>query len=179
MKPHQTLRNILVHPKDKQYIKDRSEVVYQIPCKNCEKVYMGESGRKFGTRLGDHRKDCESKAIVTYTRSVRKQSESTYEKSAKTDHQNIENHEIDWEEAKIIEREGEWRTRKIKEAIQIRTQPAIMDRNPGAFLSRIYDPIFVGLPKIHGNSCVYSCVYVQRQSDGSEDVHSVGRNCQQ
>ena len=82
---------------------------------------MRESERKFGTRLGDHRKDCESKAIATYTRSVSKQSESTYEKSAITDHQNIENHKIDWEGTKIIDKEGEWRTRKIKE---VHSQPS-------------------------------------------------------
>ena len=85
---------------------------------------------------------------------MRKQSERTYEKSAITDHQNIVNHEIDWEEAKIIDREGDWRTRKIKEAIHIRTQPAIINRDPGASCSRTYDPNFVDLhvPKIDGNS---------------------------
>ena len=65
MEPHQTLWNILVHPKDKQDIKDRSEIVYHIPCKNCGKVYTEESGRKFGTQLEEHQKDCESKAIAT------------------------------------------------------------------------------------------------------------------
>ena len=174
---NQTLRNILVHPKDQQDVKDRSEIVNQSPCTKCDKVYIAESGRKFETQLGEHQKDCESKAIATYIRSVRKQSESTYEKSAITDHQNIENHEIDWEGAKIIDREGDWRTRKIKEAIHKRTQPAIMNLDPGAYLLRIYDPIFVDLLKIDGNSRAQSCV--QRQSVSSEDVHSVGRNCQQ
>ena len=53
MKPNQTLWNIEVHPKDKQDIKDRSDVVYQTPCKNCEQNYIEESGTKFRTRLGE------------------------------------------------------------------------------------------------------------------------------
>ena len=42
------------------------------------------------------------------------------EKSAITDQQNVNNHEIDWEGAKILERESDWRMRKRKEAIRIR-----------------------------------------------------------
>ena len=37
MRPHQTIRNQLVHPKDKQQITDRAEIVYKFPCKNCKK----------------------------------------------------------------------------------------------------------------------------------------------
>ena len=46
MKPRQTIRNILVHPKDKTDKLDKSEVVYKVPCKNCEEVYFGETGSK-------------------------------------------------------------------------------------------------------------------------------------
>ena len=41
IKPHQTLRNLLVNPKDKQEKNDKCEVVYGIPCKSCETVYIG------------------------------------------------------------------------------------------------------------------------------------------
>ncbi|XP_072028082.1 uncharacterized protein [Amphiura filiformis] len=34
-KPHKTIRNILVHPKDKRDISQTSDCVYEIPCKNC------------------------------------------------------------------------------------------------------------------------------------------------
>ena len=68
-------------------------------------VYVGEIGRKFGTRLNEHKKDCEARAKTSYTRANRKLSESTWENSATTDHQKIENHQIDWEGASIVERE--------------------------------------------------------------------------
>ena len=56
-----------------------------------------------------------------------KLSESTIGKSAITDHQNVNNHEIDLEEAKILERESDWRMWKTWEAIRIRTEGAVMN----------------------------------------------------
>ena len=65
IRPHQILRNMLVHPKDKQELENKCEVVYKIPCKGCDKVYVGETGRNFWTRLNKHRKDC-----AYYTKNV-------------------------------------------------------------------------------------------------------------
>ena len=45
VRPHTTLRSMLVHPKDKIIDEEKPEVVYKIPCKNCERVYVGETGR--------------------------------------------------------------------------------------------------------------------------------------
>ncbi|XP_052809154.1 uncharacterized protein LOC128237605 [Mya arenaria] len=178
MRPHQTLRNILVHPKDKQETTEKAEVIYKIPCKNCDKVYVGESGRKFGIRLNKHKKDCETNSNKAFTRSTRKQSESTIEKSAITDHQNINNHEIDWEGARVIERESYWRVRKTKEAICIKTEGAVMNRDEGAFLSGIYNPLFAGLRKFGGKSRVSELRVSDSQASCSDDVHSVGRKFQ-
>ena len=86
---------MIVHPKDKQSTSEKAEIIYKIPCKNCEQVYIGESGRKFGIRLGEHKKDCECTAKSAYTRATRKLSETTMEKSTITDHQNVNNHEKD------------------------------------------------------------------------------------
>ena len=44
IKPHQTLRNILVHPKDKINTEDKTDVVYKVICKTCNKVHIGETG---------------------------------------------------------------------------------------------------------------------------------------
>ena len=43
----------------------------------------------------------------------------------------MNNHEIDWEGAKIPERESDWRMRKTKEAIQIRTEGAVITGTGG------------------------------------------------
>ncbi len=104
MKPHMTLRRLLVHPKDRNETRDISEVVYKIPCKNCESVYIGETGRLFGTRLDEHMKEIrELPNERKYTRSERKTSERTVHRSATTDHQPQLDYIVDWEGAKIID----------------------------------------------------------------------------
>ena len=35
MKPHRTLRNMLVHPKEKRDPSQTAEAIYEILCKNC------------------------------------------------------------------------------------------------------------------------------------------------
>lgn len=51
MRLNQTFRHIPVHPKDKHEPENKCEKVYEISCKGCDKVYVGETGRTFGTRL--------------------------------------------------------------------------------------------------------------------------------
>ena len=41
MKAHETLRNMLVHPKGKCDVRDTVGVVCQIHSKDCPKIYMG------------------------------------------------------------------------------------------------------------------------------------------
>ena len=48
MRPHTTIRNLLIHPKDKVNTEETAECVYRIPCKNCQKVYIGETGEVLG-----------------------------------------------------------------------------------------------------------------------------------
>ena len=65
------MQRALVHPKDKTKLEEVCGCVYRIPCKHCEAVYLGETGRKLGTRLSEHKKDS-SKTPLVYTRSERK-----------------------------------------------------------------------------------------------------------
>ena len=51
-------------------------------CKNCDMVYVGETGRKRRTRIAEHKKDYQE----VFRRAGRKQSESVSNKSAVTDH---------------------------------------------------------------------------------------------
>ena len=50
MRPHTTLRRLLVHPKDKVEPEEQDELVYQILCQSCGAAYIGETGRLFKTR---------------------------------------------------------------------------------------------------------------------------------
>ena len=50
MRPHQTLRQMLVHLKDPLPDMERSNVVYRIPCAECPATYVGETKRKLCKR---------------------------------------------------------------------------------------------------------------------------------
>ena len=43
---HGKLKGTLVHPRDKPDKEDITECVYKVPCANCDKTYVGETGRK-------------------------------------------------------------------------------------------------------------------------------------
>ena len=59
MRLFSTLKDKLVHPKDKVESWEKGGVVYEIPSKNCNNKYIGETGRLFKTRLEEHRKEVE------------------------------------------------------------------------------------------------------------------------
>ena len=94
------------------------EGVYVIPCKNCNATYIGETKRTLGTRIKEHKGDAEkASASRPYTRSNRKTSEKDMHNSAIADHMTQEIHFADWEGATFADRESDWRTRGVNEAI--------------------------------------------------------------
>ena len=54
--PFQTLRQELVHPKDPVPEWQRKGVVYTIPCDQCPRCYVGQTGRCLEQRLAEHRR---------------------------------------------------------------------------------------------------------------------------
>ena len=55
-KPINTLRSMLVHPKDITSKFNRSGVVYEVKCQTCNNTYVGETGRTLGKRLDEHKR---------------------------------------------------------------------------------------------------------------------------
>jgi len=147
MKPYRTLRQLLVHPKDQCTIEQTGECVYRIPCHNYDCTYIVETGRNYGKRQEEHRKEVESISNRTLTRSNRKSRAAEMNKSAITDHVRHvakENHVINWSGAKILEREGHRKTRQVKESIWIRKEPNCMNRDGGAYsLPTAHDRLLV------------------------------------
>ena len=141
MKPWKTLKGFLVHPKDKQSKEDITECVYKVPCANCDKTYVGETGRKSGVRLQEHKKEVDSRSNRAFTRSQRTPSLTEHNKSALTDHATQENHLINWSDASIIDREPDRLARWIKEAVHIRKEgQRAINRDEGSFtLSHSYN----------------------------------------
>ena len=130
MKPYKTLRYFLVHLKDKRTVAQTGECVYKILCHNCSSIYNGETGQSYGNRQEEHRKEVESIGNRTLTRADRKDL-ATETKSAITNQVAKENHVIDWSGATILDREGQRRTRQLKESIRIRMEAKCMNRDGG------------------------------------------------
>ena len=70
--PARTLRQILSHPKDRVEPSEKTGVVYQIPCADCDKSYVGQTGRTLSQTKGtpkssiypQHRYQCTCRACI-------------------------------------------------------------------------------------------------------------------
>ena len=124
-KPHQTLRQILVAPKDKTKTEDQTGVVYRIPCSGCNKVYVGETKRTVGERVKEHTAKIANNL------------------SAIAEHYQKTSHEPDLDNIKVLCREDKLIPRKVREAIYIKkeTSPTLNNRDGGRELSKIYDSL--------------------------------------
>ena len=54
-KPHQTIRQTLVNVKNKVPEEKRTGVVYEVPCRDCDHVYVGETDRTLKKRLAERK----------------------------------------------------------------------------------------------------------------------------
>ena len=124
----QTLKNILVSPKDKDNITSKSSVIYSYTCGeiDCDEEYIGESGRTFGERFKEHLK-APSPIFL---------------------HQNNSGHETTLNNFRIIGREGNSLARTIKESMYIRVNNPTLNRNIGKYnLPDIWDKILFSIPE--------------------------------
>ena len=107
-----TIRDLLVHPKDKDTILKKSGVIYKYSCGrvDCGEEYIGESGRTFGERYREHMRS----------------------PSPIMDH-NTTGHEVSLDNFTIVGREDNNIAWNIKEAIFIRVNDPSVNRNIGKF----------------------------------------------
>ena len=122
MKPHCTLRQIFVHPKDPIPMDQRSGVVYEVPCGNCEQVYVGQTDRSFACRLKEHRRAFKSIDDV---------------RSAVAEHAFNSGHTINWDSSRVVDTCRHYHTCIFLESwyISRRKHPMNKDRGP---LSSVY-----------------------------------------
>ena len=134
---------MLVHPKDKREKLKTGNCIYEIGCQNCDHTYVGETSRLFGIRLAEHQAEVRKANQKKITRSERRSSDQEQTKSAVSDHVARENHVVNWDDAEIIGKEHNKKSREIREAMEIRKRGAkTMNREEGTyFLSHIYDPL--------------------------------------
>jgi len=93
---------------------------------------------------------------------------SVTHKSAITDHAVEENHVIDWDKAKVVDREAQRQTGWIKEAFRIRKTPMCMNRDAGPYqLSHTWDQV------ISRSRAPSSCTRSRRD----QDVRRTSKRC--
>ena len=106
--------------------------------------------------MAEHQKEVKKLESLHYTRSTRKASVSEQHKSAITDHVVATNHSINWEDAKVIDREADKCTRWLKESIWIRRRgQQTLNKYEGAYkLHNIFDQLILATPST-GNSLTH------------------------
>jgi len=85
----------------------RKNIVYKLNCKNCDATYIGQTKRRLNTRVNEHRRDINKK---------------TPNHSVITNHRSELNHDFDWDNPVILDKEEKYYKRLISEMINIKSQ---------------------------------------------------------
>ena len=120
-KPTNTLRQLLVKPKDKTETSDKCGVVYNIACDECQDFYIGETARKMGKRFQEHTKSDKESALLEHLKKT--------------------GHSISLDNVSILANEPRYHARKIREAIKIHQRRPTLNRDQGLEL----DPVLLQL----------------------------------
>ena len=141
-RPHSTIRQCLVHPKDKLPDSQKCGVVYKVDCLSCDQCYIGETGRKLEVRIEEHRDEAEKVTSRRRTRGRLAEEDPTKFRSAITEHLRTQNHVMDWPNIEVVDRENNKRRRWIKESIHVRKRGITCNRDEGGYeLSHVWDPL--------------------------------------
>lgn len=101
-KKHLSLKGIFLPIlKGKDESKVNKNLIYSIPCSNCNKVYIGETSRMRETRMAEHQ--AKIRTLASDSKLV--------------EHIEQHKHKFDFSNVKTLARETDWRKRIIKESI--------------------------------------------------------------
>ncbi|KAI8513882.1 hypothetical protein Bbelb_082060 [Branchiostoma belcheri] len=116
-KPHSTLRQRLVHPKDRPHKGTKANVIYRLKCEepSCNNTYIGETSRPLKVRYKEH---CRPSA-------------NGYSSAIFHHLQHNQGHSFKLESTDILDRETRWWERGVKEAIYERMYNPTLNREGG------------------------------------------------
>ena len=103
-----TLRKLLCKPKDRVAPEDNNNIVYEIDCSNCQAVYFGDTKRSLKSRSNEHKRsvrncDCDKNEIAKHCWEA--------------------DHNFNWDQKKVIDRESRLIPRKTKETMHSLKNP--------------------------------------------------------
>ncbi|XP_072017752.1 uncharacterized protein [Amphiura filiformis] len=115
-----TLKQQLVHPKDPIPKDLQPGAIYSIPCGSCDQVYIGETGRTLKKRTSEHQRDTDSGNTHVWQNQ----------------------HDIDWDNTKILDMNTKWSERKFMEAWHIHSTPDNFNRDKGVDIPPEWNRLF-------------------------------------
>ena len=133
----ETLYSNLCKLKQMGEMEDRKDLVYSVPCGTCGVRYVGETAQHYCDRKSQHQREVK----------IKKTTNAFYSHI-----QGNKGHRIEWEDCVYLDREKNWRRRKIKEAVYINAlnPTESMERQGILNLEKGYefDPIWSGFDLI-------------------------------
>ena len=117
-KPANTLRSMVVHPKDKRPKEHQSGTIYNIDSSH---TYIGETKRTLSQRF--------------------KERTNLDKPTGVRDHCRGTGHSVSMNNTKILTRESNWHKRKVKEAMYTKQSAPTMNRDQGYHLPATYNQI--------------------------------------
>ena len=110
-----TLRSSLVKVKQARPDRKKKDVVYEVLCKDCPCVYIGETGRTLEKRLSEHKtavkKHNTKNGIAVYSWANQ--------------------HQVNWDAATVKQKERGYWKRRVLEALHIHQQPCTSNPDCG------------------------------------------------
>ena len=122
IKHQNSLRSLLVAPKDPKDKLDRSGAVYGLKCGDCSASYVGENARPLRARIREHKRPS----------------------SPVGEHAINKGHTIDWDNVSVLDRENDWFRRGVREAIHIKRTNYTLNKDQGRHnLPSCYDKVIL------------------------------------
>jgi len=133
-KPYTTIKNVLDKSKDKINPLKRKGAIYEIPCADCQQVYVGETGRSFNTRCKEHKRDVKNELMGKLDGENRNTNCTALVK-----HVQKSNHDIDWNNCKILHFETNFVKRRFLESYFIHQNGQCVNEKENSYFPAIYD----------------------------------------
>jgi len=143
-RPKNKIGKMYSNLKDKIPKEKKKDVVYEVQCKGCNKIYIGQTGQYVEKRMKEHSYDCKN---------------TTKEgKTALADHSKGQKHNFDLEDPTIFHTETDRRRREKWENICItkKKNEVVNNKNDikimGTFYSAVIEKINIGSDNQHETS---------------------------
>ena len=126
---------MLPKAKDSMERPSRPGVVYQIPCRDCTVIYIGETGWAYKTRLAEHKRDLKP------ANQAKVDDNNFNKKTALVKYVITKGHRVDWDHSKILTFEIDFTKRQFLESFLIHISENSINDKENCFYSEIYNSL--------------------------------------